>query len=286
MVDARADVSAAGVLMYLMLAGKLPIDAENFGKLVALLLTKKPDPLPAKNKLGEPIPSGLAALVMRCLEKDPAARPQSMHELLKELDSPKAPPVATPPGNSRTGLIVGLVAGVALAGGGAAWWATRADVQKPLEVIDAGAVALAEAPDAAVETFDAGPEVEDAGAEEAVDAGVQVVDAGVKPHVPPPQKPVPFTPQLVQQVVTRGRAPVQNCLSRFRASLPGSAGAVKVQWTVQMSGDVTDVQVVDGVAPGSELGKCLVKAVRSFDFPRHTGPGARTMKLPFTYSEK
>jgi TonB family protein len=79
---------------------------------------------------------------------------------------------------------------------------------------------------------------------------------------------------------------VQNCLSRFRASLPGSAGAVKVQWTVQMSGDVTDVQVVDGVAPGSELGKCLVKAVKSFDFPRHTGPGARTMKLPFTYSEK
>lgn len=286
-VDARADVYAVGVLLYLLLSGKLPIDGENFGKLVALLLTKKPDPLPEKNQLGEPIPPALAALVLRCLEKDPAARPQSMQALLQELEAPRAP-VAPPAKSSRLGLLVGAVASLALAASGVALWASR-EVVTPLVVVDAGAAPV-EPPDAAVEVVDAGVEPEDAGAPE-VDAGVELdagtpMDAGVKPHVPPPQKPVPFTPQLVQQVVSRGRAPVQNCLSRYRASLPGSAGAVKVQWTVQTSGEVTEVQVVEGVEPGSELGKCLVKAVRSFDFPKHTGPGARTMKLPFTYAEK
>jgi serine/threonine-protein kinase len=100
-VDARADIYAVGVLLYQLLSGKLPIDADNFGKIVALLLTKVPDPLPERTPNGEPIPPGLADVVRRCLEKEPNKRPQSMGELIKALSSP----VATQRSVARTEMV-------------------------------------------------------------------------------------------------------------------------------------------------------------------------------------
>ncbi|PZR05994.1 MAG: hypothetical protein DI536_31545 [Archangium gephyra] len=287
-VDQRADVYAVGVLLYLLLSGRLPIDADNFGKLIALLLTRPPDPLPAKNPLGEPIPPWLSAVTLKCLEKDPARRPQSMDELIGRLTPPPVAkprplpeveePVELP--KSRRGLFagVGLVVTALVAGG--VWWTSRTPdelaVPPPVEVVDAGTpVAVVPVTEAPVVTVDAGPPPA------IVDAGIEVPDAGVKPKVP--EKPVPFNETLVKKVLSRDGRRVLDCISRYRPSLPSGAGAVSVRWTVQMSGEVTDVSIVDSPSKGTPLEKCVVAAVKSFDFPKHLGP-ARTMVLPFTYA--
>lgn len=291
-VDQRADVYAVGVLLYLLLSGKLPIDADNFGKLIALLLTKPPPPLPPKTPRGEEIPPELAAVTMRCLEKDPAKRPQSMEQLIEELSAP--PKLEQPP--SRRGFFIGVGA-LALVGVAAAAWLAL----KPPEVVvetpvDAGApVAQSEVdagpPDAgqavalAPEVSDAGseaPEVPDAGplaVEEPVDAGQKVV---VKP---PPQKPVKLTPELVQTTLTRESPAVRKCFERHQALLPSSAGSMKVRWTIQLSGEVSAVELLEPTFKGSALDGCITRAVKGFRFPRNLGP-PRTMTIPFTYAAR
>jgi len=281
-VDQRADIYAVGVLLYLLLSGKLPIDADNFGKLIALLLTKKPDPLPAKTPLGEPIPAELAAVVMRCLEKDPKQRPQSMDALIEAL-SPAATLDAPP---SRRGLFLGLGA-LVLAGIAAAVVFLKPPPEVMVEVdagtpqvaeVDAGLPMVAEVPDAAVE-----PEPVDAGslavAVEEPDAGV---DAGVTKVVIRPQKPVKLTKELIQATLEKDRNAVLRCLERYRTLLPSGAGAVKVKWTVELSGDTSGIEVLEEPLKGTPLEACLTKGVKGFRFPRNTGP-ARTMTMSFVY---
>lgn len=279
-VDQRADVYAVGVLLYLMLSGKLPIDAENFGKLIALLLTTPPPPLPDKTPRGEPIPPELAAVVMRCLEKDPAKRPQSMDALLEALSEP---PRLEQPRARRGRLFLGV--GLAIA---AAVAVAVVALQPPAEVVKP----LVEVPPPVV--VDAGPPVVvvalpepvDAGEVEEVDAGVPVaeeLDAGVAPKVVvKPQKPVKLTVEVLQATLSRDGKAVLRCLERYRPLLPAAAGSVKVKWTVELSGDVSGVEVLEPALKGTALETCMLKGVKSFRFPRNLGP-TRAMTMPFVY---
>jgi serine/threonine-protein kinase len=72
--DARVDVYAVGLVLYELLAGVQPFIADNFGKLVLEITQSPVPPLPAQTPAGDPIPRGLAAVVLRCLEKKPEAR--------------------------------------------------------------------------------------------------------------------------------------------------------------------------------------------------------------------
>src|SRR5262249_47233596 len=56
-----------------------------FGQLVVQIITKAPPALPWNTPAGERIPSELKSLVMSCLEKEPANRPQSMRQLSEAL---------------------------------------------------------------------------------------------------------------------------------------------------------------------------------------------------------
>jgi serine/threonine-protein kinase len=76
-----ADIYSLGVVLYEMLSGRVPFATEAFGQLVVQIITQAPPPLPTVTPSGERISSGLKALVMRCLHKDPAKRPHSMVEL-------------------------------------------------------------------------------------------------------------------------------------------------------------------------------------------------------------
>jgi serine/threonine-protein kinase len=88
--DHRADLYALGCVAYEMLAGMAPFADRAPHQLFAAHLNEAPAPLAAKRT---DAPIALAALVMRCLEKDPAKRPQSAREILEALDG--VGPVAT-----------------------------------------------------------------------------------------------------------------------------------------------------------------------------------------------
>lgn len=82
-VDHRADIYAAGVLAYEMLAGRLPFSASTPQQMLAAHVTQAPDPLAGHRST---VPPALNALIMRCLSKKPADRPQSAIELVQLLD--------------------------------------------------------------------------------------------------------------------------------------------------------------------------------------------------------
>src|SRR5215207_859373 len=82
-VDARADVYAWGVVAYELLAGAPPFVGRADHQLIAAHIGEPPPPLGAR---ASELPVALAALVMRCLEKDPAKRPQSATEVLASLE--------------------------------------------------------------------------------------------------------------------------------------------------------------------------------------------------------
>jgi serine/threonine-protein kinase len=82
--DHRADLYSLGLVCYEMLTGRCPFAGRTPQALIAAHLAEKPPPLPRSRK---DIPPGLAALVMRCLEKDPKDRPSSADEFLAALDA-------------------------------------------------------------------------------------------------------------------------------------------------------------------------------------------------------
>jgi serine/threonine-protein kinase len=87
--DHRADIYAWGVLAYELLAGSHPFaERRTPQQLLAAHLSEMPAPLIERTAA---LPSTLSALVMRCLEKDPARRPQSAREILDALAN-----IATP----------------------------------------------------------------------------------------------------------------------------------------------------------------------------------------------
>jgi tRNA A-37 threonylcarbamoyl transferase component Bud32 len=77
-VGAAADIYAMGVVMYEMLTGTVPFRAE---QLVILLNAILKQPAPPPSRIRADTPPWLDRLVLRCLEKDPEARPRSMEEL-------------------------------------------------------------------------------------------------------------------------------------------------------------------------------------------------------------
>ncbi|MDB4890031.1 MAG: protein kinase, partial [Gemmatimonadetes bacterium] len=83
-VDHRADIYAYGCVAYEMLAGHGPFSAKTPQRLIAAHMTEIPLPV---SELRPDTPRTLADLVMRCLEKDPAARPSNAAELLTVLEA-------------------------------------------------------------------------------------------------------------------------------------------------------------------------------------------------------
>ena len=84
LADHRADLYALGVLAYEALAGSHPFGARSPR---ALVEAHRTEPAPPLGTQGADVPPAIAALVMRLLEKEPAARPQSAEAVLRALEA-------------------------------------------------------------------------------------------------------------------------------------------------------------------------------------------------------
>jgi serine/threonine protein kinase len=81
-VDHRADLWALGVIAYRCLAGQLPFPGPALGELLLSIPSRPHRPL---LEVAPEVPAELAALVERCLHKEPEGRWQSAVELLLAL---------------------------------------------------------------------------------------------------------------------------------------------------------------------------------------------------------
>jgi len=124
-VDHRADLYAWGCLAYELLTGQSPFGGRPVSAMLAAHIAEVPEPIERRRPTVPPI---LAALVMRCLEKRPADRPQNASEVLQTLDSvvttpsgglaPTLPLKATRPVLRRSRAAGAVVAAVLLLGTG------------------------------------------------------------------------------------------------------------------------------------------------------------------------
>ena len=96
--DHRADLYAWGCLAYEVLTGQPPFVGRSAAALLAAHAIDTPEPVSARRPAVLPV---LAALVMRCLAKRPADRPQSAGELLQVLDG-----IGTPSGGIEPTTVV------------------------------------------------------------------------------------------------------------------------------------------------------------------------------------
>ena len=85
-VDARTDIYAMGVIMYECFAGSLPFQGESFMGILTQHITTPPEPVAQRAaKAGRALPMGIAEIITKCMEKDPAQRFQTMDELVNAL---------------------------------------------------------------------------------------------------------------------------------------------------------------------------------------------------------
>jgi hypothetical protein len=81
--DVRSDLYSLGALGYFLLTGREVFDGDSISELCRKHLTEIP--VPPGARIGKTFDPRLESLLMRCLEKDPAARSQSARELAQSL---------------------------------------------------------------------------------------------------------------------------------------------------------------------------------------------------------
>src|SRR5688572_23791376 len=81
-LDLRADIYAVGATLYYLLTGQPPFEARDLRELVDRVNTEPPK---SPRVLRKEIPQGLAAVILRCLSKSPAQRPESYPALAELL---------------------------------------------------------------------------------------------------------------------------------------------------------------------------------------------------------
>jgi serine/threonine-protein kinase len=84
-VDARSDLYSLGAVGYFLVTGRHVFEGGNVFEVCSQHLHKEPEP--PSERVDHPIPPDLEALLLRCLQKDRDARPESAAALCHELDA-------------------------------------------------------------------------------------------------------------------------------------------------------------------------------------------------------
>jgi eukaryotic-like serine/threonine-protein kinase len=93
-IDLRTDIYAFGNVMYEMATGRLPFQESISSALVADILARMPQP---PGRLRPEVSSRLEEIILKCLEKDPENRYQSVKEILVDLRRSSSSPMAILP---------------------------------------------------------------------------------------------------------------------------------------------------------------------------------------------
>ena len=106
-LDHRTDIYSLGCILFQVLCGRPPFTSEQgTGMLIAAHIR---DAAPDPRTVNPAVPPALAAIIMRCLEKEPAARFQSAGELRNALVQAGAnAPLSQPPQAQLVGVLSGV----------------------------------------------------------------------------------------------------------------------------------------------------------------------------------
>jgi hypothetical protein len=134
-VDFRTDIYALGLILYEMFTGQPAFHAENA---VAVALKQMREAAKPPRNIDASIPPGIERAIMKCLEKDPARRFQSVAQLADALRAPSASALAAGP---MTGPVVSAGSGT---GGGATSRSTNGKPLAPHPLYGASAMSATE----------------------------------------------------------------------------------------------------------------------------------------------
>lgn len=81
-IDRRADIYSVGVMLYRMLTGALPIEADGYNEMIIALTTEEPIDVRLQ---GAAVPDALAEIVMKAISKDPQDRFPSATEFFQAI---------------------------------------------------------------------------------------------------------------------------------------------------------------------------------------------------------
>jgi serine/threonine-protein kinase len=98
-VDHRVDIYAMGCILYQLVTGRVPFEAENFMGILSMHLTEEPPPIPPPVFAEIGAPPGLADVIAKALAKDRNQRYQTVDDLanaVRTLDGEAPRPVIQP----------------------------------------------------------------------------------------------------------------------------------------------------------------------------------------------